>query len=146
MLCEFQHPGHVEVNHPSEIGELGFEKRLAAGVGTGVVDQQADLHASGLGSDSRNCLGIKQIHGYRANLATDLTALPSGVVERARLAGDPHEIDAATRQLLGEFGSDPFGTGGDHRPRSMLRHIDHGGHCYRWVALVSDPSADDVQP
>ena len=88
MLNELQHPRDVEVDHPRKIGEFRVEKRLAASVGAGVVDQQANFGVRRLCGDSRDRVGVKEIDRQRANHGTDLPALSRGVLQRLRLAGD----------------------------------------------------------
>ena len=125
VLRQRHHGADVQGDDAVELGECAVEERLAAGVGAGVVDQQADLHVGGGSGDLPKRPRVDEIHRESADFGAVGAAFIGRVFQRVRLAGDEDEVEARGGKLPSEFGAHALRSARDHRPRTVLRQICH---------------------
>ena len=124
VVREGQLRGDVQVDDALETRQVAGDELVAVAVGAGVEDQQADLDVVGDLPDLVERVGSQQIERQGANLDPVGARLCRGLLERAGLAGDQHEVDADLAQLVGERCADTFGTAGDDCPRTVVARVD----------------------
>ncbi len=99
-------------------------------VGTGVVDQKADLEIFG-GRDEFT-IGVRpaEVEGHGAGLDARVVTDPVGECgERLGAARHEHDVHAVRGDLAREGRTGSLGGPGDDRPRSVtVEEVGHGSH------------------